>query len=234
VNASPATQQTDYRTPLAPLPLAKSLPLPKHKRTPVLLIVIISLVIAGLCGAGLGLFFKIREKKAAEAMEKVHEEARQSALQQIRLAEEAEAALAELTRTLPKLTVSIENEAMSALLRIEPGGGENESVTIEDLQKTLHENNVFFGINEFLLEKAVKKCVECHSQNSLLLASLYKYQVQEKRSKQGYLNAAIMTETYVIGANRNYFLNIASMGIFGLVVIGIAIHAVLRKVHSKK
>jgi PPM family protein phosphatase len=91
VNASPATQQTDYRTPLAPLPLAKPLPLPKHKRTPVLLIVIISLVIAGLCGAGLGLFFKIREKKAAELMEKVHEEARQSALQQIRLAEEAEA-----------------------------------------------------------------------------------------------------------------------------------------------
>jgi hypothetical protein len=90
LNASPATQQTDYRTPLAPL-LAKPLPPPKRKRMPVLLIVIIALAIAALCGAGLGLFFKLREKKAAEAMEKVHEEARQSALQQIRLAEEAEA-----------------------------------------------------------------------------------------------------------------------------------------------
>jgi hypothetical protein len=82
-------------------------------------------------------------------------------------------------------------------------------------------------------DKAVKKCVECHSQNSILLASLYKYQVQEKREKQGYFNAAILTETYVIGANRNKFLNMASLGIFGLVVIGIMIHAVLRKIHSK-
>jgi hypothetical protein len=84
-----------------------------------------------------------------------------------------------------------------------------------------------------LKDKAVKKCVECHSQNSILLASLYKYQVQEKREKQGYFNAAILTETYVIGANRNKFLNMASLGIFGLVVIGIMIHAVLRKIHSK-
>jgi hypothetical protein len=83
-------------------------------------------------------------------------------------------------------------------------------------------------------EKAVKKCVECHSKNSLLLASLYKYQAKEKREKQGFLNGAILTETYVIGANRNYFLNMASLGIFGLVVIGIFIHAVMRKIHSKK
>jgi len=82
-------------------------------------------------------------------------------------------------------------------------------------------------------DKAVKKCVECHSQNSLLLASLYKHQVQEKREKQGYLNAAILTETYVIGANRNKFLNFASLAIFGLVVIGITTHAILRKLHSK-
>jgi hypothetical protein len=82
-------------------------------------------------------------------------------------------------------------------------------------------------------EQAVKKCVECHSQNSLLMASLYKHQVKEKREKQGYLNAAILTETYVIGANRNKFLNIASIAIFGLTVIGVAIHAVLRKINSK-
>ncbi len=82
-------------------------------------------------------------------------------------------------------------------------------------------------------EQAVKKCVECHSQNSLLMASLYRYQVKEKREKQGYLNAAILTETYVIGANRNKFLNIASIVIFGLVVVGVATHAILRKIHSK-
>jgi hypothetical protein len=83
-------------------------------------------------------------------------------------------------------------------------------------------------------EKAVKKCVECHSQNSILMASLYKYQIQENRSKQGYFNAAIMTETYVIGANRNIYLNLASLGIFGLALIGVIIHAILRKIHAKK
>jgi hypothetical protein len=82
-------------------------------------------------------------------------------------------------------------------------------------------------------EQAVKKCVECHSQNSLLMASLYRFQVKEKREKQGYLNAAILTETYVIGANRNKFLNIASIAIFGLVVAGLVTHAILRKIHSK-
>jgi hypothetical protein len=83
-------------------------------------------------------------------------------------------------------------------------------------------------------EKAVKKCVECHSKNSILLASLYKYQAKEKREKQGFLNGAILTETYVIGANRNRFLNVASLGIVGLVFIGIFIHALMRKIHSNK
>jgi len=82
-------------------------------------------------------------------------------------------------------------------------------------------------------EKAVKKCVECHSQNSILLASLYKYEKQERRTKQGYFNAAILTETYVIGANRNYFLNYGSLAIFALVILGIAAHAILRNIYPK-
>ena len=83
-------------------------------------------------------------------------------------------------------------------------------------------------------EKAVRLCVECHSQNSLLMASLYKHVKQETREKQGFLNAAILNEGYVIGANRNYFLNYGSLVIFGLVVIGIAAHAILRTIYPKK
>ena len=83
-------------------------------------------------------------------------------------------------------------------------------------------------------EKAVRKCVECHSRNSILLASLYKYQALEKRSALGYFNAAILTETYVIGANRNYFLNYGSLAIFALVMLGIATHAILRSIYPKK
>lgn len=82
-------------------------------------------------------------------------------------------------------------------------------------------------------EKAVKLCVECHSQNSLLMASLYKHMSQEKRSKSGFLNAAILNDSYVIGANRNEFLNYASVVIFGLVLVGVLAHAILRKIFSK-
>ena len=77
-------------------------------------------------------------------------------------------------------------------------------------------------------DKAVKKCVECHSQNSMLMASLYKYRAKEKRDQFGFLNASILSDAYVIGANRNYYLNIMSGVISGLVILLIIIHAVLR------
>ncbi len=77
-------------------------------------------------------------------------------------------------------------------------------------------------------EKAVKKCVECHSKNSMLKATLYKFQVQEERNKFGFGNAVILSNSYIIGANRNLYLNIISIAIFGMAVIGILIHITLR------
>ena len=77
-------------------------------------------------------------------------------------------------------------------------------------------------------EKAVKRCVECHSKNSMLLTSLYKMQFTDQRSITGFSNAAILEEAYIIGANRNYYLNRLSIVICGLVLLFIAFHAVLR------
>jgi len=77
-------------------------------------------------------------------------------------------------------------------------------------------------------DKAVKQCVECHSQNSLLMASLYKFQIREKRNKLGFFNASILSESYIIGANRNYYLNVVSIVIFGLVFTGVLFHGLLR------
>jgi hypothetical protein len=77
-------------------------------------------------------------------------------------------------------------------------------------------------------DKAVKKCVECHSSSSTLLASLYKFQAQENRRNFGFFNAAILTDAYMIGANRNLYLNILSAIIFGGVILLILIHAILR------
>jgi len=76
--------------------------------------------------------------------------------------------------------------------------------------------------------KAVKRCVECHSKNSLLLQSLYKYQISEKMAKGGFFNAVILNDSFVIGANRNEYLNLISIVIFGLIILGVSAHAILR------
>jgi len=82
--------------------------------------------------------------------------------------------------------------------------------------------------------EAVRNCVECHSTNSILMASLYKHQIQERRSRFGFFNPAITTDAYIIGANRNYYFNIISVVIFGLVLLGIAIHATLRYINYRR
>jgi len=76
-------------------------------------------------------------------------------------------------------------------------------------------------------EKAVRLCNECHSQNSILMATLYKFQAKQER-KGGFLNGIILNESYVIGANRNEFLNLVSFIIFCLTLAAIIIHIIFR------
>lgn len=75
---------------------------------------------------------------------------------------------------------------------------------------------------------AVKRCTECHSSNSVLMASLYKYQLKEVRSAKGFITSVFSGDSYAIGANRNFLLNMISVVIFGFVLIGIIIHAIIR------
>jgi hypothetical protein len=81
-------------------------------------------------------------------------------------------------------------------------------------------------------EEAVQNCSECHSSDSRLMATLYKFQSIEARNQYGFFNAVVMNEAYVIGANRNYFLNLVSLVIFGLVCVGLAVHIVARIVNK--
>ena len=76
-------------------------------------------------------------------------------------------------------------------------------------------------------EDAVRRCNECHSQNSILMTTLYKFQSKEKR-RAGFFNGIILNESYVIGANRNEFLNLVSIIILLLTMGGIGIHIILR------
>jgi len=83
-------------------------------------------------------------------------------------------------------------------------------------------------------ENAVRRCVECHSQNSLLMASLYKYQSRESRTQGGFLNAVILNDAFVIGANRNVVLNRISIYIVICAMVFLLIHLSLRIILKKK
>ena len=77
-------------------------------------------------------------------------------------------------------------------------------------------------------EKAVKNCKECHSSTSTLMASLYKYEAQEVRSAGGFFKGVFTSQSYVIGAARNYVINMVGLFLFIIVVLGVSIHSILR------
>lgn len=90
------------------------------------------------------------------------------------------------------------------------------------------EETMWVAHNILPKEMAVRNCVECHSTNSRLMSSLYKYQSLENRRERGFFNAIILNDAYVIGANRNHFLNVASLVILGLVLLAMIGHIILR------
>lgn len=83
-------------------------------------------------------------------------------------------------------------------------------------------------------ERTIKRCESCHSMNSMLMNTLYRHQKTLSREKYGFINGTILSDAYVIGVTRNIYLNMISIGIFLLVIIGILIHASLRVFYSIK
>jgi len=82
-------------------------------------------------------------------------------------------------------------------------------------------------------EEAVRICNECHSKNSILMASLYKFESKEQR-RDGFFNGIILNASYVIGANRNEYLNLLSLIIFIIVIVIITVHIVFRIKNNRK
>ncbi|MCK5694164.1 MAG: cytochrome c3 family protein [Bacteroidales bacterium] len=80
---------------------------------------------------------------------------------------------------------------------------------------------------------AVKNCTECHSKDSRLMHTLYKFESKEAR-KGGFVNAIMLNNSYVIGANQNVLLNWLSLLVFGMTLLVIAFHSFLRIRKHKK
>lgn len=82
-------------------------------------------------------------------------------------------------------------------------------------------------------EQAVKKCAECHSANSRLKASLYKYENLQKRAEVGGVNVILANSSYIIGTHQSPFLKLLSLIIFITALVGIAIHSIFRILKKK-
>lgn len=77
-------------------------------------------------------------------------------------------------------------------------------------------------------DQALRKCDECHSENSKLKASLYKYQNLQKRSENGGLIQVLSNSSYTIGTHQSPILKLLSLVIFFSVLTGIVIHSIFR------
>jgi len=81
--------------------------------------------------------------------------------------------------------------------------------------------------------EAVQRCTECHSKDSRLMHTLYKFESLEQR-KGGFMNGIMINNSYVIGANQNVWLNRLSFLVFGMTLLVIVFHSYLRiKKHKK-
>lgn len=78
---------------------------------------------------------------------------------------------------------------------------------------------------------ALRDCAKCHSPNSVIMKSYYD---GKSESKWGFLNSTYINQMYVAGANRNHWINLMSFIVFGGLLFGLSIHAVLRFINRKK
>jgi len=78
-------------------------------------------------------------------------------------------------------------------------------------------------------DSAVNECADCHSQNSILMGTLYKYATKESRDQKGFVNGVIFSnDSYVIGANRSKFISLTGIIVIALVLVIAGVHTVVR------
>lgn len=77
-------------------------------------------------------------------------------------------------------------------------------------------------------EQAERNCAVCHSQDSALNLRLYRWQTEQDISQLGFLNSAILGDSYVIGATRNLYLDRLAYALVVLLLAALTLHGGLR------
>ncbi|WP_165354686.1 cytochrome c3 family protein [Tropicimonas sp. IMCC6043] len=74
-------------------------------------------------------------------------------------------------------------------------------------------------------EEARRDCVTCHSADTHLSASLYRYAAEQRDAEDaGFENAQLLSKAYVVGATRNTKVDQLGMALLALILAGIALH----------
>jgi formate-dependent nitrite reductase cytochrome c552 subunit len=77
-------------------------------------------------------------------------------------------------------------------------------------------------------EKAEKNCLSCHATDSSLRTRLYRHLVKEEVEQYGFVNSAILSSSYVIGATKNPLLDAIVIGMVLLTLLGVLVHGAIR------
>jgi hypothetical protein len=76
--------------------------------------------------------------------------------------------------------------------------------------------------------QAARDCAVCHAKNSILATKLYTHLAVKERAEHGWANAIFFNNAYLTGANRNHWLDLGSVLLALLTVIGAAAHGIGR------
>lgn len=84
-------------------------------------------------------------------------------------------------------------------------------------------------------DSAVRGCADCHSKNSILMGTLYKYAARESRDEKGFVNGVMLrNDSYVIGANRSKFISVTGILLIGMTLAVAMLHAFFRIITKPK
>ncbi len=100
---------------------------------------------------------------------------------------------------------------------------------------TRHNDSIFIAHEVMPADSAVRGCTECHSQNSILVGTLYKYASMENRDEKGFINGVMLrNESYIIGANRSKFISFTGLLLIGMTIAAALTHAFFRIIIKPK
>lgn len=83
-------------------------------------------------------------------------------------------------------------------------------------------------------EDADQGCMSCHSTGSIMMTRHYRYHDEFEGSDLGFHNAALMQDTYVMGANRNRYIDYISYAIIGITLLVLGVYGVNRLIHKRR